>query len=71
LEQNDPTRQTAMSASFLRASLYTSAVAFGVAALAVGLGIALILIALALMSMAKAQSARQNAPPEVHTGRPT
>jgi hypothetical protein len=54
LERTDPVRQTAMSASFLRASLYTSVVAFGVAALAVGLGIALILIALALMSVAKA-----------------
>ena len=54
LEQNDPARQTAMSASFLRASLYTSVVAFGIAAMAVGLGITLILIALALMSVAKA-----------------
>jgi hypothetical protein len=54
LDREDPARQTAMSASFLRASLYTSVVAFGVAAMAVGLGIALILIALALMSVAKA-----------------
>jgi len=61
LERDDPARQTAMSASFLRASLYTSVVAFGVAAMAVGLGIALILIALALMSVAKA-SVRE-APP--------
>jgi len=61
LDREDPARQTAMSASFLRASLYTSVVAFGVAAMAVGLGIALILIALALMSVAKA-SVRE-APP--------
>ena len=54
LDREDPARQTAMSASFLRASLYTSVVAFGVAAMAVGLGIALILIALALMSVARA-----------------
>jgi len=54
LGRDDPIRQTAMSASFLRASLYTSVVAFGVAVMAVGLGIALILIALALMSVAKA-----------------
>ena len=54
LDREDPARQTAMSASFLRASLYTSVVAFGVAAMAVGLGIALILVALALMSVAKA-----------------
>jgi len=62
LDREDPARQTAMSASFLRASLYTSVVAFGVAAMAVGLGIALILIALALMSVAKA-SVREAPPP--------
>jgi hypothetical protein len=54
LSQDDPLRQTAMSASFLRASLFTSVVAFGVALMAVGLGVTLILIALALMSVAKA-----------------
>ena len=51
LDREDPLRETAMSASFLRASLFTSVVAFGVAAMAVGLGVALILIALALMSV--------------------
>ena len=50
LDREDPLRETAMSASFLRASLFTSVVAFGVAAMAVGLGLALVLIALALMS---------------------
>jgi len=54
LGREDPLRQTAMSASFLRASLFTSVVAFGVAAMAVGVGLALVLIALALMSAAKA-----------------
>jgi hypothetical protein len=54
LSQDDPARETAMSASFLRASLFTSVVAFGVAAMAVGLGITLILVALALLSVAKA-----------------
>ena len=54
LDREDPLRQTAMSASFLRASLFTSVVAFGVAAMAVGLGLALILVALALLSAAKA-----------------
>ncbi|ROS79006.1 aromatic ring-opening dioxygenase LigA [Cellulomonas sp. PhB143] len=38
LEQDDPLRVTAMNASFLRASLFTSVVAYGVAALVVGLG---------------------------------
>jgi len=54
LGREDPLRQTAMSASFLRASLFTSVVAFSVAAMAVGVGLALVLIALALMSAAKA-----------------
>jgi hypothetical protein len=54
LDRDDPTRETAMSASFLRASLFTSVVAFGVAAMAVGLGVTLILIAMALLSVARA-----------------
>ena len=39
LDREDPARQTAMQASFLRASLFTSVVAFGVAAMATVLGI--------------------------------
>jgi hypothetical protein len=54
LDREDPVRATAMSASFLRASLFTSVLSFGVAAMAMGLGLALILIALALMSVARA-----------------
>lgn len=54
LDREDPLRETAMSASFLRASLFTSVVAFGVAAMAMGLGITLILVALALLSVARA-----------------
>ena len=33
LEQDDPNRQTVMTASFLRASLFTSVVSFGIAGL--------------------------------------
>ena len=54
LDREDPLRETAMSASFLRASLFTSVVAFGVAAMAAGLGLVLILVALALMRLARA-----------------
>jgi hypothetical protein len=50
LDREDPARQTAMQASFLRASLFTSVVAFGVALLAVVLGIVLVLIGWALRS---------------------
>lgn len=52
LDKDDPARQTAMTASFLRASLYTSVVAFGVAALAFALGVLLFLLGWALRSVA-------------------
>ncbi|MFD1374492.1 aromatic ring-opening dioxygenase LigA [Actinoplanes sichuanensis] len=48
LSRDDPNRETVMNASFLQASLFTSVVAFGVAALAAGIGIAFILIGVAL-----------------------
>jgi hypothetical protein len=54
LPQDDPKRQTVMTASFLRASLFTSVVAFGVAALAAGLGVVFILLGLALLSIYRA-----------------
>ena len=53
LDREDPARQTAMQASFLRASLFTSVVAFGVAALATVLGIVLVLIGWSLRGMSK------------------
>lgn len=53
LDREDPTRQTAMTASFLRASLFTSVVAYGVAAMAIGLGIVNILLGWALGRVAK------------------
>ena len=54
LAQDDPVRETMMNASFLRASLFTSVVAFGVAALVIGLGILFIMIGIALRRLAKA-----------------
>jgi hypothetical protein len=48
LAQDDPLRDTAMTASFLQASLFTSVVAFGVAAFAIGIGILSVLIGLGL-----------------------
>ncbi|MCL1599835.1 MAG: aromatic ring-opening dioxygenase LigA [Actinomycetia bacterium] len=53
LDQDDPTRQVAMTASFLRASLFTSVLAYGVAAMSGGLGIVLILIGTALLNLVK------------------
>jgi hypothetical protein len=53
LPRDDPTRDTVMTASFLRASLFTSVVAFGVAAFAFGIGIVLILIGWALLRICR------------------
>lgn len=52
LDREDPLRATAMNGSFLRASLFTSVVAFGVAAMAVGIGIVFILVGVALLNLA-------------------
>jgi hypothetical protein len=54
LPQDDPNRQTVMVASFLQASLFTSVLAFGVAALAVGLGVLFVLIGVSLRRVAGA-----------------
>ena len=51
LERDDPRRDTVMTASFLRASLFTSVVAFGVAAFAFGLGLLMVLVGWALLSV--------------------
>lgn len=52
LDREDPLRQTAMNASFLRASLFTSVVAFGVAAMAILQGVLFILIGLGIRDVA-------------------
>ena len=48
LAQDDPKRDTVMTSSFLRASLFTSVVAFGVALMAVGIGVVFGLVGWAL-----------------------
>jgi hypothetical protein len=53
LDRDDPTRETVMTASFLRSSLFTSIVAFGVAFMAAGLGLVLIGIGVALLLAAR------------------
>ncbi|PZU48316.1 MAG: aromatic ring-opening dioxygenase LigA [Microbacterium sp.] len=52
LDRDDPVRATMMNASFLRASLFTSVVSFGVAAFAIGVGILSIFFGLALNRLA-------------------
>ena len=53
LDQTDPKRTTVMTASFLRASLFTSVVAFGVALMAAALGVGFILTGFALRRVAR------------------
>lgn len=48
LERDDPRRDMAMNSSFLQASLFTSILAFGVAAMAGGMGVLFILIGLGM-----------------------
>jgi len=48
LDREDPRRDVAMNSSFLQASLFTSIVAFGVAAMAIGMGLLFVLIGLGI-----------------------
>ena len=52
LAQDDPVRETVMQASFLRASLFTSVVAYGVALFAAGMGVLAILFGWAIHRLA-------------------
>ncbi|RCL90994.1 aromatic ring-opening dioxygenase LigA [Microbacterium schleiferi] len=54
LDREDPVRATMMNASFLRASLFTSVVSFGVSAFAMGIGVLSILFGWALHRLASA-----------------
>jgi hypothetical protein len=53
LDREDPRRDTAMNSSFLQASLFTSILAFGVAAMAAGMGVIFILIGLGIRDVAE------------------
>lgn len=52
LDREDPLREVAMNASFLQASLFTSVVAFGVAAMAIGMGVIFVLLGLGIRDVA-------------------
>ena len=58
LEQDDPIRATVMNASFLRTSLFTSVVSFGVAAFAIGAGLLIGLIGWSLTAIVPSQKRR-------------
>ena len=53
LDREDPLRAVAMNASFLRASLFTSVVAFGVAGMAVLIGVLFVLIGLGIRDVSE------------------
>ncbi len=53
MDREDPLRATAMNASFLQASLFTSVLAFGVAAQAMGMGVIFILLGLGIRDVAE------------------
>jgi hypothetical protein len=54
LDREDPVRETMMDASFLRASLFTSVVSFGIAAFAIGAGLLFALFGWGLRRLATA-----------------
>ncbi len=56
LDREDPNRATAMDSAFLQASLFTSVVAFGVAAMGLVIGIVLVLIGLAMRSPVRSRA---------------
>lgn len=53
LDREDPLRDVAMNASFLRASLFTSVVSFGIALMAMGLGAVMVLTGVGIRANAK------------------
>jgi hypothetical protein len=65
LEQDDPVRETVMTASFLRASLFTSVVSFGVAAFAAGIGVLMLIIGFVMLKLTGLLAATQPKPAAV------
>jgi len=55
LDREDPARVSVMNGSFLRASLFTSVLAFGVSAMAMGLGLVQILLGISMRKLAGAR----------------
>lgn len=69
LGREDPVRATVMNGSFLRASLFTSVVAFGVAALVMGTGVLFVVVGWALRLLGRRASPLASTDPAF--GRPT
>lgn len=58
LDKEDPVRATVMNASFLRASLFTSVLAFGVSAFAAGVGALFTVVGSALLLTTRGTSTK-------------
>lgn len=56
LDREDPVRVVVMNGSFLRASLFTSVLAFGVSAMAMGLGLVQVLGGIALHKIGRTEN---------------
>jgi hypothetical protein len=56
LDKEDPLRATAMNGSFLRSSLFTSVIAFGVALFAIGVGALAVITGWALRLLASREA---------------
>ena len=70
LDREDPARASVMNASFLRTSLFSSVIAFGVAAFAAGVGILMLLIGWALLKLAPASAVEAPFVERVEADRP-
>lgn len=57
LAQDDPRRAVVMNASFLRASLFTSVISFGIALFAIGVGVVSVLLGWVGSTLTKARGA--------------
>ena len=62
LDKADPLRATAMNGSFLRSSLFTSVIAFGVALFAIGVGVLALVVGWALRLLATRETVRAAEP---------
>ena len=67
LPQDDPRRDSVMTSSFLRASLFTSVVAFGVALLTIAIGVLFIGVGIALLVLDRRAVAQAAAAPVLVT----
>ena len=61
LAKEDPKREVVMTGSFLRSSLFTSVVSFGVAVMAMGLGVLVAIIGFALLMIGRLSPAASHA----------